>query len=672
MKSRKSCLWLTSSALALGVAILCLGGLYLSWSGQSREGGGERPIVEILQPQPNALLQVQAAIAVQAAARGGQQPIRWLRFYADDLLAGEQSGAGAQVIGTWLWRPTSAGVHTLAFVAVNEAGGQTMETLRVTVVPIADRDGDSVADAQDACPDQAGAPFNQGCPVANDADNDGIPDEEDQCPQEAGLPEERGCRLENRPDGDQDGVPDWEDHCPSQPGRAEWNGCLPDAWAQDSDADGLADIADGCVQQPGPFENNGCPQAQESDRDGDGVLDSQDACPDQAGSPLSQGCPLTDDRDGDGVPDEQDQCPDRAGWPQFNGCLPQGWNTDGDGDGVLDFLDRCDSEAGPPENLGCPLPEDRDSDGLPDDQDHCPERFGPASNNGCPLERAFPSPGEIARGDNSRLCVLIPQACPQEEPGAVARTGNLPLICVLIPQACPTDPCEENPASCDSDGDGLNNAEDRCPNGAGPAAQGGCSCPNDLDCDGILDGGDACPQQFGPRTAELNGCPWDANGNGQPDERDDDSDGIPNEQDACATQRGSAWNNGCPHPQGVEVEVAIQLEGFATPGTAYENFYCYVNLQDGGWTRLPRSGSLPRQGNAYPYNQMVRLTVLGNTPLHLKVFCEGQRDPLGPVEYLGLVERWDGPETWNGYWRAAWSDTQGFLVSYLLNEWEGR
>nr|AYM54422.1 hypothetical protein [Phaselicystis flava] len=83
-----------------------------------------------------------------------------------------------------------------------------------------DRDLDTILDADDACPDEAG-PENKnraqnGCP-ARDRDGDGIRDSEDFCPERAGIlypdPNATGC-----PDSDNDGLPDPIDTCKTEPG----------------------------------------------------------------------------------------------------------------------------------------------------------------------------------------------------------------------------------------------------------------------------------------------------------------------------------------------------------------------------------------------------------------------------------------------------------------------
>ena len=93
-------------------------------------------------------------------------------------------------------------------------------------------------------------------------------------------------------DRDGDTIADTADRCPDQPedrnGRDDEDGC-PDA---DTDADGLLDVVDGCREQPedrdGHEDEDGCP---DPDNDRDGVLDVEDGCPAVAGVPEAGGCP---------------------------------------------------------------------------------------------------------------------------------------------------------------------------------------------------------------------------------------------------------------------------------------------------------------------------------------------------------------------------------------------
>ena len=83
----------------------------------------------------------------------------------------------------------------------------------------------------------------------------------------------------------------------------------------------------------------------------------------------------------------------------------------------------------------------------------------------------------------------------------------------------------------DKDEDGIADFEDKCPDYPGPKIFKGCP---DSDGDGISDNDDECPNMVG--VASNNGCP----------DNDSDDDGIPNDIDKCPNQKGSAENDGCP------------------------------------------------------------------------------------------------------------------------------
>ena len=98
------------------------------------------------------------------------------------------------------------------------------------------------------------------------------------------------------------------------------------------------------------------------------------------------------------------------------------------------------------------------------------------------------------------------------------------------------DECPETPGlpefnGCpDTDGDGIKDSEDNCPTTAGLAEFNGCP---DTDGDGIADPDDECPTEAG--TAAMNGCP------------DADGDGVKDSEDNCPNEAGPAANNGCPY-----------------------------------------------------------------------------------------------------------------------------
>lgn len=164
-----------------------------------------------------------------------------------------------------------------------------------------DNDGDTIPDAQDACPALKGTtsatPAKNGCPAV-DSDADGFFDDTDACPTEKGVfnadPTKNGCAIA---DSDGDGFKDDVDACPAEKGVANTdpkkNGCA----VADSDGDGLKDDVDACPAEKGVAnadpKKNGCAVP---DTDSDSFKDDVDACPKEAGpdnaDPTKRGCPV--------------------------------------------------------------------------------------------------------------------------------------------------------------------------------------------------------------------------------------------------------------------------------------------------------------------------------------------------------------------------------------------
>lgn len=114
----------------------------------------------------------------------------------------------------------------------------------------------------------------------------------------------------------------------------------------------------------------------------------------------------------------------------------------------------------------------------------------------------------------------------------------------------------------DSDGDGVADDVDQCPDTPGSATYNGCPVP-DTDSDGVLDDTDQCPNE--PGSATYNGCPApDSDGDGLADDVDAcpnlpgpydgcpltdlDNDGVTDDIDQCPNEAGTPSNNGCPEP----------------------------------------------------------------------------------------------------------------------------
>lgn len=92
---------------------------------------------------------------------------------------------------------------------------------------------------------------------------------------------------------------------------------------------------------------------------------------------------------------------------------------------------------------------------------------------------------------------------------------------------------EPKPNSCDLDGDGLCDSEDKCPTIPGPKVSAGCP---DRDLDGVMDDADRCPAV--PGEIDLDGCP------------DRDKDKIADFKDRCPDHPGPFETKGCPDTDG--------------------------------------------------------------------------------------------------------------------------
>ncbi len=112
--------------------------------------------------------------------------------------------------------------------------------------------------------------------------------------------------------------------------------------------------------------------------------------------------------------------------------------------------------------------------------------------------------------------------------------------------SCPNEAGSQEMNGCpDADGDGVADKDDACPSEAGLANLAGCP---DADGDGVADKDDECPNEAGP--AENKGCPWP----------DKDGDSVLDKDDNCPDVAGTVANNGCPE---VTEEVQKQLNDYA-------------------------------------------------------------------------------------------------------------
>ncbi|HVY47151.1 MAG TPA: hypothetical protein VHB21_14790, partial [Minicystis sp.] len=171
-----------------------------------------------------------------------------------------------------------------------------------------------------------------------------------------------------------------------------------------------------------------------------------------------------------------------VGDPAFRAVLGVSWAPrvhDKDGDGIPDDVDQCPELAEDKDGFqdadGCP-DGDNDDDGIPDAEDACPNVAGEENadpkKNGCPGPKAPSKPA-------------VP---------AAPRAAAAP------------------PKSADRDGDGIPDADDACPDVAGPKSadpkQSGCPDP-DQDHDTLVGAEDKCPNEPEDWNGfeDADGCP---------------------------------------------------------------------------------------------------------------------------------------------------------------------
>jgi OOP family OmpA-OmpF porin len=133
------------------------------------------------------------------------------------------------------------------------------------------------------------------------------------------------------------------------------------------------------------------------------------------------------------------------------------------------------------------------------------------------------------------------RGCPKDSDGdgvydGIDRCPDTPRGATVDQWGCPSD----------SDGDGVYDGIDRCPDTPRGATVDQWGCPSDSDGDGVYDGIDRCPDTPRGATVDQWGCP-----------KDSDGDGVYDGIDQCPdTPRGTPVRpDGCPR-----VEPLFKLE----------------------------------------------------------------------------------------------------------------
>ena len=149
------------------------------------------------------------------------------------------------------------------------------------------------------------------------------------------------------------------------------------------------------------------------------------------------------------------------------------------------------------------------------------------------------------------------------KPAALAAPVAAAVVAVAPAPAAPAKPA-------DSDGDGIVDNQDRCPDSPAGTKVNAQGCELDSDGDGVVDSKDRCPSSAAGTKVNAQGCELDSDGDGVVDsqdscptspagakvnaqgcEIDSDSDGVIDSQDRCPNSKANAKvdSNGCEIPE---------------------------------------------------------------------------------------------------------------------------
>lgn len=171
---------------------------------------------------------------------------------------------------------------------------------------------------------------------------------------------------------------------------------------------------------------------------------------------------------------------------------------------------------------------------------------------------------------------------------SVGIAGTISRKKIALPKPAPLPPpVVKQVLPVDTDGDGIPDNLDSCPQVAGVIRYQGCPVP-DRDKDGINDEEDKCPGVKG--VVAYAGCPMP----------DKDQDGIADAEDKCPDLAGSAVSGGCP-----EIATLVTMINWAAQ---------HVFFETGSYRLLPRSfpalDSVAGLLQKYP---VLQLTIEGHT-----------------------------------------------------------
>ncbi|MBI4914834.1 MAG: OmpA family protein [Acidobacteria bacterium] len=159
-------------------------------------------------------------------------------------------------------------------------------------------------------------------------------------------------------------------------------------------------------------------------------------------------------------------------------------------------------------------------------------------------------------------------ACPDTPKGALVDVRGCPLDsdgdgvfdgldqCPDTPKGWPVD---AKGCPTDTDGDGVADGADACPNTPKGAKVDARGCPLDTDGDGVFDGLDQCPDTPTGAKVDARGCPLDTDGDGV-------FDGLDQCPDTPTGVKVDA--RGCPVPEPIKPNFVLEGVNFASDSAA--------------------------------------------------------------------------------------------------------
>jgi hypothetical protein len=208
--NRKTVFWIIGILAGLCLLGIIIGGVAMLLVRPAQEPQSPEPVVQIFYPPDMGEVPFGSVIpgGVEAFVPEGNQ-VTLLQLWADGELVGEMAGSDVALTASWGWTPAHASMHTLVGRALNQEGVEGSAIISIDVrQDLPDTDQDGIADEQDDCPDEVGAPEWNGCPPGGElgdawAPGDGLTEEMLEAIAEAlgeGLPSGDPPVVEEDPD----------------------------------------------------------------------------------------------------------------------------------------------------------------------------------------------------------------------------------------------------------------------------------------------------------------------------------------------------------------------------------------------------------------------------------------------------------------------------------------